>query len=131
MGRFISADGVINGNGDLLSYNLYAYCSNNPVMYVDTDGLSFKSFLTSAVRVLDRGLDIARQVGDALRDGPSLIVTTVNRTIHSGVRTYLNSDLPETMKLAIEAGYIEMAESESKYHQNNTVDGKKNRKFVS
>ena len=131
MGRFINADGVINGNGDLLGYNLYAYCSNNPVMYVDTDGLSFKSFLTSAVRVLDRGLDIARQVGEALRDGPSLIVTTVNRTIHSGVRTYLNSDLPETVDMAEKMQYIEMDEGESKYHQNNTVDGKKNRKFVS
>mgnify|MGYP002304292822 FL=1 len=131
MGRFISADGVINGNGDLLGYNLYAYYSNNPVMYVDTDGLSFKSFLTSAVRVLDRGLDIARQVGEALRDGPSLIVTTVNRTIHSGVRTYLNSDLPETVDMAEKMQYIEMDEGESKYHQNNTVNGKRNRKFVS
>ena len=40
VGRFISPDDVsyLGANGDLLSYNLYAYCSNNPVMYVDPTG---------------------------------------------------------------------------------------------
>ena len=28
----------LGANGDLNSYNLYAYCSNNPVMYVDPTG---------------------------------------------------------------------------------------------
>ena len=38
--RFISPDTLDNlgANGDLNSYNLYAYCSNNPVMYVDPTG---------------------------------------------------------------------------------------------
>ena len=40
VGRFISSDstGYLGANGDLNSYNLYAYCSNNPVMYVDPSG---------------------------------------------------------------------------------------------
>ena len=40
VGRFISADalGYLGANGDLNSYNLYAYCSNNPVMYFDQSG---------------------------------------------------------------------------------------------
>ena len=40
VGRFISADaiGFLGANGDLNSYNLYAYCSNNPVMYTDPNG---------------------------------------------------------------------------------------------
>lgn len=35
MGRFINADNVSNlgSTGTALSYNLYAYCENNPVMY--------------------------------------------------------------------------------------------------
>ena len=40
VGRFISPDdpSLLGANGDLLSYNLYAYCSNNPVNYSDPSG---------------------------------------------------------------------------------------------
>ena len=40
IGRFINADaiGYLGANGNLNSYNLYAYCSNNPVMYTDPSG---------------------------------------------------------------------------------------------
>ena len=36
--RFINADSYINANGDLVGYNMYAYCSNNPVMGIDPSG---------------------------------------------------------------------------------------------
>lgn len=38
--RFINADDIsyLGANGDLEAYNLYAYCSNNPVMYTDPSG---------------------------------------------------------------------------------------------
>jgi len=38
--RFVTADdpAYLGANGDLISYNLYAYCSNNPVMYIDPTG---------------------------------------------------------------------------------------------
>ena len=41
-GRFISPDdwSYLGANGDLLSYNLYAYCSNNPIMFTDPSGNS-------------------------------------------------------------------------------------------
>ena len=35
--RFINADGQLNGNS-LLGYNLFTYCSNNPIYYVDRTG---------------------------------------------------------------------------------------------
>ena len=38
LGRFLNADGYINGNGDILGFNMFAYCSNNPVMYKDPSG---------------------------------------------------------------------------------------------
>ncbi len=41
VGRFISPDAYLNGNGDIIGYNMYAYCSNNPVMYVDPTGQGF------------------------------------------------------------------------------------------
>ena len=28
----------MNANGDIIGYNMFAYCSNNPVMYIDTNG---------------------------------------------------------------------------------------------
>ncbi|HBL85194.1 MAG: hypothetical protein A2Y17_11540 [Clostridiales bacterium GWF2_38_85] len=37
-GRFINADSTIGANGDLLSGNLFAYCSNNPVNCADPNG---------------------------------------------------------------------------------------------
>ena len=39
-GRFINADGYLNANGDLIGFNMYAYCSNNPIMYTDPSGES-------------------------------------------------------------------------------------------
>ena len=38
VGRFLNADGYINANGDLIGFNMFAYCSNNPVMRVDETG---------------------------------------------------------------------------------------------
>ena len=38
VGRFLNADGQLNTG--LLGYNLFAYCYNNPVMYVDPNGES-------------------------------------------------------------------------------------------
>ena len=38
IGRFINADGYVNANGDILGFNMYAYCGNNPVMGYDPTG---------------------------------------------------------------------------------------------
>ena len=38
MGRFISADAYVSTGQGLLGYNMYAYCLNNPVNYVDPSG---------------------------------------------------------------------------------------------
>ncbi len=36
--RFINADEILGANKDLLSYNLYIYCSNNPITLIDQSG---------------------------------------------------------------------------------------------
>ncbi len=39
VGRFLNVDGIIGANGGIMGYNMFAYCDNNPVMYVDPNGL--------------------------------------------------------------------------------------------
>ena len=43
-GRFLNADGYVSTGTGLLGYNMYAYCGNNPVMYMDLTGHSWESF---------------------------------------------------------------------------------------
>ena len=37
-GRFLNTDTLLNANQDILSYNLYLYCSNNPITNTDPYG---------------------------------------------------------------------------------------------
>ena len=51
MCRFLNADGIIGANQDILANNLFAYCSNNPVMGYDPYGeFDFKSFVKDLVK---------------------------------------------------------------------------------
>ncbi len=38
IGRFINADGFITTGQGVLSYNMFAYCGNNPIIYSDPSG---------------------------------------------------------------------------------------------
>ena len=38
IGRFINADGFVTTGQGVMSYNMYSYCQNNPVMYSDPSG---------------------------------------------------------------------------------------------
>jgi RHS repeat-associated protein len=62
IGRFISADnvGYLGAGENLTSYNLYAYCNNNPVMYSDPTG---QFVFTTAIIV---GLIVGAIVGGTL-----------------------------------------------------------------
>ena len=39
--RFLNADGYVTTGQGLIATNMFAYCGNNPVMYVDESGLFF------------------------------------------------------------------------------------------
>ncbi len=38
VGRFLNADGIVGANGGIEGYNMFAYCNNNPVTYIDSYG---------------------------------------------------------------------------------------------
>ena len=84
--RFLNADdlGYLGANGDLQAFNLYAYCSNNPVMNADPSGniiisalivgglIGFAISFTSSVltQAKDNDGDITKvNVFEALYDG--------------------------------------------------------------
>ena len=52
-GRFLNADGYVNANGDLIGFNMYAYCSNNPVMNVDPSGRAWYDWISTIVGFLN------------------------------------------------------------------------------
>jgi RHS repeat-associated protein len=42
--RFLSPDPTVQAPGNAQSYNRYSYCMNNPLMYTDPSGYTFKSW---------------------------------------------------------------------------------------
>ena len=48
VGRFLSPDVILGANGGLQGYNLFAYCNNNPVMFVDPSG-NFATAVQNAI----------------------------------------------------------------------------------
>ena len=73
-GRFLNADGYINANGDILGFNMFAYCSNNPVMFVDPTGEALTALAIAAglfaSTVLGAIIGALFEVGTTLGDNP-------------------------------------------------------------
>lgn len=92
MGRFINADGYINANGDMLGFNMFAYCSNNPVMNVDPTGeWSWSKFL-NGVRLLTVGITAIVTAATVLTCSAAAPVMAVVAmvTLGSGTLTAVN-----------------------------------------
>lgn len=52
IGRFINADGYVSTGTGLIGCNMYAYCNNNPVMYVDPVAILIAAKIIIRRRVL-------------------------------------------------------------------------------
>lgn len=60
IGRFINADGYITTGQGVLSYNMFAYCGNNPIIRQDSEG----EFWETALDVVSLALSVADVVKD-------------------------------------------------------------------
>lgn len=76
-GRFINVDNIINSNNDILSHNLYLYCSNNPVSNMDKNGLGLLSIIVKVVKCVFK---IYKKVKSAIQKINSTNTTTSEST---------------------------------------------------
>ncbi len=64
VGRFINADGIIGANGGITGYNMFAYCNNNPVMYVDPSGMVCRIFEAAIRQVKETLTSVMKKVAN-------------------------------------------------------------------
>ena len=78
-GRFINADVYINANGDILGFNMFAYCGNNPVMGYDPSGeVNWSNILKATAVVVAITAIVALSVATA---GSAAIALGVSATV--------------------------------------------------
>ncbi len=65
LGRFISADTIVQAPFDPQTLNRYSYCRNNPIIYTDPSG---NSFWEDLFNVLDPGTYLSRKATEYLID---------------------------------------------------------------
>lgn len=94
MCRFINADEVnyLGANDDLIAFNLYAYCSNNPVMNSDPMGTwNLKKFFSGAnlIAIGVAAVAIAVTVATCGTAGPVMLAVAAT-TMVAGAATVVN-----------------------------------------
>ncbi len=62
---FLNADGYVNANGDLLGFNMYLYCGNNPVMVYDPTGYAWYHWAIGAAIVAACAIAVVATAGGA------------------------------------------------------------------
>ena len=108
--RFLNADGIVGANQDAICYNLFAYCSNNPVNYCDPDGWFIWAgvFLVAGVLALmtlctaDNQATIAAQKAIRAAENQKA-VERYQTTYRPRVNVYTSSDRnPQPAKINVE-----------------------------
>ena len=66
MGRFVNGDGLVSTGQGLLGNNMFAYCLNNPVNFVDRDGKSAEPVTWAATMWWLCGVDGPIPIGEAV-----------------------------------------------------------------
>ena len=98
VGRFINADSVMGVNGDIHTYNLFAYCGNNPVSRLDESGMGWLSVIGTIVT----GIAV---VAAAVVASPVTTVVAISATVAT-VASYVNSYNNKKAQQGFSGGYI-------------------------
>ena len=129
-GRFLNADIYLNANGDILGFNMFAYCGNEPVNRADYSG---ESFWDTVKWLCKKSVDVHANFVMAYFGGPlslPLMITTIE--MHYS-RNCLNKSYSEVE--IDNMGIEQLKETEDKFHQNHQQtdengEKKRNRKYV-
>lgn len=95
-GRFINADGIIGANEDILGYNLYAYCGNNPIIQKDDSG---KAAIALGLGFGTLGLIALGLAAQKAKKGISSFFSSIASSL-SGVKPYKPVSKPKTSSKA-------------------------------
>ena len=111
IGRWINADGQMSGiGGDIMGYNMFAYCMNNPVNMSDPSG-NWPRWITAAVTVVAAVVTVA-----AVATGNVAVASVAAKVTIAAGATYLaqsahydarekqNLDVPENLGDALQTG---------------------------
>ena len=90
VGRFINADGYVSTGQDILGYNMYIYCGNNPINRIDISGTSWRDVVNWFG---DLGNTIGNFFTNTFGAGSSISVVIIQSEIE-----YIPDPFPITVK---------------------------------
>lgn len=118
-GRFLNADGYINANGDITGFNMFAYCSNNPVMGYDPTGeWDWGKFWDSEVSF---GATVAGGAA-AIKTGAGIFIATGNVGLAIAGGAAAGTAVTGMVNNAVNAVYYEFSDGESNLTSDSYVD---------
>ena len=123
--RFISADGIVNANQDILGNNLFAYCSNNPVNFYDDDGESSVSILTKMIPVALLSAGIVALLQGAVVVSAVIVVGAVvsvipwdsvsNKVVNARKRISVSRSISKSIKNAMSQARTKIRNEKSRF----------------
>ena len=124
LGRFLNADVFYSTGQGLLGNNMFAYCGNNPINMSDQSG-NMPDWIQQTVQFMKKAVDITAK---SVCISANPIGRTVAVVAHYN-RNRLNKDDYSEQELQNNS-YAPEKPSSDKFHQNNQIDGMRNRKYV-
>lgn len=79
MGRFINGDALVSTDQNLLSTNMFTYCVNNPIVYIDPNGFRFIGYgfqIDFQIGDVSYGYEVVIYTDDEICRGEDYLVTT-------------------------------------------------------